>query len=76
MIKTGSAQRRLEMVGGLQCFCEEWKLEDMREGLSSTARTARILVGMMNSIMEFLRFTVEIADDFMDLKLPTLDLRI
>ena len=37
---------------------------------------ARILVDMMNSMMSFLNFTVEVGDDFEDGKLPTLDLKV
>ena len=61
---------------GKLCFCEEWKLEDQKAGLSSTARTARVMVDIMNSIWDFLNFTVEVEDDFADRKLPTLDVRI
>ena len=51
-------------------------MEDLEKGLSSTARTAKVVLDIMNSVMEFLTFTVEIADDFADVKLPTLDVNI
>ena len=34
------------------------------------------MVDIMSSICEFLNFTVEVEDDFIDRKLPTLDVRI
>ena len=61
---------------GSLCYCEVWRLEDESTGTSSTIRTARILVEIMNSMMSFLNFTVEVGDDFEDGKLPTLDLKI
>ena len=57
-------------------FSEGWKIEDELSGETSTQRTGRILKDMMNSVLGFLRLTVEIADDFDDRKLPTLDLKI
>ena len=57
-------------------YCEIWRQEDEAAGYSSTTRTARILVDVMNSMMSFLNFTVEVGDDFQDGKLPTLDLKI
>ena len=53
-------------MDGKLCFCEEWKLEDHRTRTSSKARTARVMVDIMSSIW----------DDFIDRKLPTLDVRI
>ena len=61
--------------GGL-FFSEGWKTEDEQSSESSTQRTGRILKDMMNSVLGFLRLTIEIADDFDDMKLPTLDLKI
>ena len=58
------------------CCCEGWGLEDEVSGTLSMARTARILVDIMNSMMPFLNFTVEVGDNFMDRKLPTLDVKI
>ena len=57
-------------------YCKEWEEEDKMLGETPTQRTSRILQGIMNSIMNFLNLTMEIADDFQDKKLPTLDLKI
>jgi hypothetical protein len=43
---------------------------------TASRRTAEILLDIMNSIMTFLRFTLEIGEDFEDKKLPTLDVKI
>ena len=61
---------------GALCYCEVWKEDDDAAGTSSTSRTAKILVNIMNSIMPFLNFTVEVGDAFVDGKLPTLDVKI
>ena len=58
--------------GGL-CYTESWRLEDEKAGESSTRRTGKILVESMNEILSFLKFTLEIGDDFKDGKLPSLD---
>ena len=47
----------------------------MKDGKSATRRTAEILLQIMNSIMPFLRFTLEIGEEFSDQKLPTLDVK-
>ena len=62
--------------GGALSYCEVWRQEDEADGTSSTNRTARILLDIMNSMMSFLNFTVEVGDDFQDGKLPTLDLKV
>ena len=62
--------------GGALNYCEAWRQEDEAAGTSSTTRTAGILVDMMNSMMSFLNFPVEVGDDFEDGKLPTLDLKV
>ena len=61
---------------GRLCYCEEWRKEDMKAGKSATRRTAEIILQLMNQIMPSLKFTMEIGEDFVDLKLPTLDVRI
>ena len=48
----------------------------MLEDLSPTRRTANRILESMNSIMNFLRFTQEIGEDFPDLRLPSLDTTI
>ena len=45
-------------------------------GTTSTARTARVLVAIMDDVYDFLGFTIEIGEDFSDQKLPTLDVKI
>jgi hypothetical protein len=57
---------------GTLCYCQAWETEDVQAGLSSTARTAKVVLDMMNDVMSFLEFTTEIEDDFLDKKLPTL----
>ena len=57
-------------------FCKEWEAEDRLLEETPTQRSARILQGIMNSILSFLKLTMEIGDDFDDKKLPTLDLKI
>ena len=47
-------------------FCEEWKKEDEESGESPTQRTGRELKKIMNSIIYFLRLTIEIQDNFPD----------
>jgi hypothetical protein len=51
---------------GALYYCDTWKNEDQMAGTSSTARTARVMVDIMDSIMEFLNFTIEIGEDFAD----------
>ena len=60
---------------GTLCYCEKWRLEDEKSGMSSTARTARFIVDIMNSMKTFLNFTLEVGDDFLDRKRPTLDVK-
>ena len=58
---------------------EEAVKEDERrkeEGESSSARMARTLIPAMNAINPDLRFTVEIEEDFLDKRLPTLDCKL
>ena len=61
---------------GRLCWTEEWNQEDIKAGKSAVRRTADILLEIMNSIMTFLTFTLEIGEDFGDKKLPTLDVKI
>jgi hypothetical protein len=61
---------------GRLCYCEEWRQEDQRDGKSATRRTADIILAIMNTIMPFLEFTMEIHEDFLEMKLPTLDVKI
>ena len=61
---------------GRLCYSDDWKLEDLKAGKSATRRTAEILLQIMNSILPFLKFTLEIGEPFPDQKLPTLDVKI
>ena len=61
--------------GGL-FFCSEWEREDQMAGKTVENITAEILIQSMNDILSFLRFTKEVADDFHNKKLPTLDTEI
>ena len=54
-------------------YCQAWEDEDKEK--SATLRSSEILIGVMNSIMLFLKFTLEIGEQFEDQKLPTLDLK-
>ena len=53
---------------------EDIEMEEMGE--NKDARMARILRPAMNSINKDLRFTTEVADEFEDKKLPTLDFKL
>ena len=44
---------------GRLCWTEQWKQEDQKAGKTASRRTAEILLDIMNSIMTFLRFTLE-----------------
>ena len=61
--------------GGL-CYTKAWENEDKISGLSASRRSANILVEMMNDIFPFLSFTIELGEDFLDGKLPSLDCMI
>ena len=63
-------------VDGNLCYTRTWEKEDRDSGLSASRRTALVLVGMMNSVFHFLNFTVELGEDFVDGKLPSLDICI
>ena len=61
---------------GHLCHTNEWEAEDIKSETSPTARTARVLVGMMNDIYSFLNFTTELGEHFPDKKLPSLDTNV
>ena len=48
-------------VDGSLCQSETWRKEDEDSGLS-----ANCLVAMMNQVYSFLKFTVELGEDFSD----------
>ena len=52
---------------------EDWRIEDENSNESSTRRTSREICHAMNSVYKSLKFTVEIEEDFENLRLPTLD---
>ena len=56
--------------GGLG-WCQEWEDEDCMDDKSDLSRTSEILQASMNDVYKFLNFTMEIAEDFADSKLPT-----
>ena len=62
--------------GGQLAYKDEWQEQDNKEGISSLARTARVVKDMMNEVFNELQFTVETAEDFDCNSLPTLDTRI
>ena len=61
---------------GRVCYTKAWEQEDKVSGVSASRRSANILVGMMNDIFPFLNFTIELGEDFVDGKLPSLDTKI
>jgi hypothetical protein len=63
-------------MDGSLCFTKSWEKEDMESGVSASRRSANILVAMMNDVFPFLRFTIELGEDFHDGKLPSLDTKI
>ena len=60
--------------GRLQ-FCSDWRKEEREAGMTGLQKTMEIMKEMMNSICDWLNFTMESVDDFGG-KLPTLDLNI
>ena len=63
------------LEGGLY-YCAAWRLDDEKLEKSPTRRTADVLRDSMNDVFSFLNLTIEIAEDFEDKKLPTLDLKV
>ena len=61
--------------GGLY-YKKSWEEKDKRSGVSASWRSAMILVAMMNEIFPFMNFTIELGEDFVDGKLPSLDIKI
>ena len=57
-------------------YKEEWEQEDREAGESDTKRMARQSREAMNSIYANLNFTVEIEEDFSNMRLPTLDFNL
>ena len=61
--------------GGLY-WNEKWEAEDLSSTETSEERTSRTILESMNSAMGFLTFTKESPEDFVNRKLPTLDIEI
>ena len=59
--------------GSLQ-FCIKWEREDQE--LTSIEITKRVILGTLNGVETFLKFTIETEEDFPDGWLPTLDTKL
>ena len=46
---------------------------DIEEGISEDLKTKRIVLDILNSLSNDIRFTAEISEEFADGKIPTLD---
>ena len=57
-------------------FKESWRTEDEEEDQEDNIRHSRVVQDMMNSIYKNIQFEVEMAEDFVDRKLPTLDFKM
>ena len=57
-------------------WCQEWEEEDKTSGKSDLSRTSDILQASMKDVYKFLNFTMEVAEDFEDHRLPTLDFKL
>ena len=55
-------------------YCKRWELEDAN--LTPTEVTRRVLMGSMQVVEDYLKFTTETGDDFEDGWLPTLDVAL
>ena len=53
-----------------------WEAQDILESLPNDKRTVNLLASAKNSIMPFLEFTGDLARDFTDNRLATLDCSI
>ena len=61
---------------GILCYTKSWEEEDNRSGKSAARRTAEVLVAMLNDVFPFLNLTIELGEDFVDGKLPSLASKI
>ena len=62
-------------VEGELCFNSRWRQEERRLGMTGLEKSIEVLQGMMNSITDFLRLTMESKIDFGG-TLPSLDLSL
>ena len=63
-------------VEGSLCHTMEWELEDKQAGKSPSRMSAEVMISMMNDVFPFLKFTIELGEDFPDGKLPSLDTKV
>ena len=54
-------------------YCDRWRVEEERRGMTPLQKTTEVLEGMMGGVHSFLKLTMETGDDFAEGKLPTLD---
>ena len=57
-------------------YQEDWRVEEENREMTGEEKTAEIILPLMNKIHHNLSFTVELAKDFADGKLPTLDTKL
>ena len=57
-------------------FKEEWLEEDLKTKETNTQRMVRVCLEAMESINPDLKFTTEIAEDLLNLRLATLDFEL
>ena len=57
-------------------WCQECEEQDKTSGKSDLSRTSDILQASMKDVYRFLNFTMEVAEDFEDHKLPNLDFKL
>ena len=55
-------------------YCVRWEKEDQE--LTNLEITKRVILGTLNTVEEYLEFTVETGEDYHDKWLPTLDTRL
>ena len=59
-------------VAGDLLYCGQWRADEMKAGMTGLKKTLEV----MNEICNFLTLTMESCQDFLDRRLPTLDLNI
>ena len=57
-------------------YREEWRVEELKQNMTATGKTASVLIDIMNSVSGMLTFTSETAEDFEGGTLPTLDTQL
>ena len=57
-------------------YRDEWRMEEENRRLSAEEKTAEVILHLMNEVHHNLTFTMELARDFPDGKLPTLDTKL